>query len=180
MNLMPARASLASGYLQWLWNKPLHLPVWLWSSPGWVSNKGTALCFFNTLHTPLAAFPRALHKGFVHGVKVPPCTRFSVPDQPGTHQGKLWCRGMERKELLGWAGASSARKSLHLAEWGLGDNTAHCLPKQCGISHPVLMGSVLILKVALGPGLERAPTNPPQASVIPLRKQLLPPIFPGA
>lgn len=76
----------------------------------------------------------------------------------------------------------SPRKSLHLTEQGLWDkhSPAHCFSKQPGVSHPFLMGSLLILKVALGSGLEIAPTNPPGASVIPSRKQLLPPSFPGA
>lgn len=127
------------------------------------SDKGTTLWLFKTLHTSLAAFPRAPHMDFVHGEKVPSLTRFSVPTQLGTHRGKLRCRGIERKELtepwwtrVGVLEHPSPRKrvSLRLSEQGLCDKhgPAHCFSKQRGGSHPsLLMGSLLILKVGIRP-----------------------------
>lgn len=72
-------------------------------------------------------------------------------------------------------------ESLPVSEQGLWDkhSPAHCSSKQRGASHPILMGS-LDSKTALGSGREIAPTNPPQASVIPPGEQFFPPSFPGA
>lgn len=89
-------------------------------------------------------------------------------------KGSSSAEGWRGKSFWGGLEHPTARKSPHLAEQGLGITQPMWNISSCPD------GLYVILKVASGPGLERAPTNPPQASVIPSRKQLLPPIFPGA